>query len=138
MALFNNPYQSYFPQAFQPQNYFQQQSQPQYSGKLYVQGEAAAKSYLVAPNASVVLWDSEKPIIYEKTADSSGVPSIKMFRLVEEGAEIAQNGTSGAKAEYLTREDLNSVLEQISELRAELDGLSIRRPSKKKEANDDE
>jgi len=57
----------------------QQPSQPNngFNGIIWVQGEAGAKSYLVAPNTTVQLWDSESPVIYLKSADASGMPSIK-------------------------------------------------------------
>lgn len=47
------------------------------TGIIWVQGEAGAKSYLVAPNTTVQLWDSESQTIYLKSADASGMPSIK-------------------------------------------------------------
>lgn len=51
-----------------PNSYYQNQQQynqnQQYnqtnSGIIWVQGESGAKSYLVAPNSTVQLWDSEK------------------------------------------------------------------------------
>lgn len=59
----------------------QQPSQPNngFNGIIWVQGEAGAKSYLVAPNTTVQLWDSESPVIYLKSADASGMPSIKVL-----------------------------------------------------------
>lgn len=80
-------YNNYFPvgyQYYQPQ--FQQPIQPTQSpnvgntgtnGIIWVQGEAGAKSYLVAPNTTVQLWDSESQTIYLKSADATGMPSIK-------------------------------------------------------------
>ena len=84
-------YNNYFPvgyQYFQPQ--YQQsvptvqpniqqsnQSNNGLGGIIWVQGEAGAKSYLVAPNTTVQLWDSESQTIYLKSADASGMPSIK-------------------------------------------------------------
>lgn len=140
MALFNN-YQPYYNSMYNsgynnPVQTYQQT--PQYSGKIYVQGVEAAKSYLVAPNASVVLWDSERPIVYEKVADMNGVPTMKAYRLVEEAPETPQERVSAPRVDYLTREDLEAVYGQINDLRTELEGLSIRRPSKKKEVTDDE
>lgn len=52
---------------------------PQRNGRIWVQGEAGAKSYLVAPNSMVDLWDSEKQTIYVKSADISGVPSMTII-----------------------------------------------------------
>lgn len=141
MAFFNN-YQSYYnPMYNQPYaNALANTGQflNQNGTKIYVQGEAAAKSYLVAPNASVVLWDSERPIFYEKYADTNGMPTLKRFRFVEDSAETPQESVSEVKVDYVTKEDLNAVYGQISDLRTELEGLSIRRPSKKKEVTDDE
>lgn len=87
-------YNNYFPMGYQylyPQQQqfqqsvpnvqpsVQQSSQPNngFNGIIWVQGEAGAKSYLVAPNTTVQLWDSESPVIYLKSADASGMPSIK-------------------------------------------------------------
>lgn len=47
------------------------------NSRIWVQGEAGAKSYLVAPNTSVDLWDSEKQMIYVKSADASGMPTMR-------------------------------------------------------------
>lgn len=81
-------YNNYFPtgyQYYQPQ--YQQPIQPTMqssavsnngnNGIIWVQGEAGAKSYLVAPNTTVQLWDSESQTIYLKSADATGMPSIK-------------------------------------------------------------
>ena len=48
-------------------------SQPQ-NGINWVQGEAGAKSYAIAPGQSVLLVDSEKDVFYIKTSDASGMP----------------------------------------------------------------
>ena len=62
MAYYNNGYP--YQQAYQPmQPMMNQQNQ---GGIIWVQGEAAAKSYLVAPGATVQLWDSEEKVIYLK------------------------------------------------------------------------
>lgn len=50
---------------------------------IWVQGEAGAKAYLVAPNNTVTLWDSESPTIYLKTADANGVPSMRVLDFTE-------------------------------------------------------
>ena len=80
-------YNNYYPAGYQPIVYpqvnqyapqqMQQTQQGQNNGVIWVQGEAGAKSYLVAPNQSVVLWDTESQTIYVKSADASGMPSIK-------------------------------------------------------------
>ena len=44
------------------------------NGLVWVQGEAGAKSFLVAPGNTVMLMDSECERFYLKSADSSGMP----------------------------------------------------------------
>lgn len=41
---------------------------------VWVQGEAGAKSYIVAPGATVMLMDSEGERFFLKSADASGMP----------------------------------------------------------------
>lgn len=63
--------------------YQQPQQQNVNQGILWVQGEAGAKSYLVAPNTSVLLMDSDESAFYLKSADSSGMPSLRTFKYIE-------------------------------------------------------
>ena len=57
----------------------QQQAQPSSNGLIWVQGEAGAKSYLVANGSSVLLMDSEKQTFYIKSAYAAGMPSMRTF-----------------------------------------------------------
>lgn len=90
-------------QGVNPQIQQLQQPVPQVAannGIIWVQGEAGAKSYLIAPNSTVVLWDSENQTIYIKSADSSGIPSMRTLDWVERGqvpqerTELAEKSTS--------------------------------------------
>lgn len=80
-------YQQFYPQYQQTpmpvqqsaQTAFQVQQQAQSQNMIWVQGEAGAKSYLVGPNTTVQLWDSEAQTIYLKSADASGMPSMKIL-----------------------------------------------------------
>lgn len=44
---------------------------------IWVNGEEGAKAYMVAPNHTVPLWDSESQTIYLKSADNLGKPTIQ-------------------------------------------------------------
>ena len=86
MPAYNNYFPVGYQNPYQPQPQFpvsNQYAQPSgvsnngTNGIIWVQGEAGAKSYLVAPNTTVQLWDSESQTIYLKSADASGMPSIK-------------------------------------------------------------
>ena len=99
-------------------------------GITWVLGEAGAKSYLVSPNTTVALWDSENPVIYLKSADSSGMPSMKVIDYkVRENASSAPNLLeSKPKAEYVTKLELDEIRGEIESLRAQLDKRNNNRP----------
>lgn len=78
-AQYANPYQqpTQQPQIFPSQMSGTSAGQP--NDRIWVQGEAGAKAYLIAPNATVTLWDSESPTIYIKSADANGMPSTQIL-----------------------------------------------------------
>lgn len=96
--------------------------QPQNNGIIWVCGEAGAKSYLVAPNSTVQLWDSEAKRIYLKSADASGMPSMKILDYTIRGENSAQNNVqiNEQKNDYATHEELtaleNRILEKLKEV----------------------
>ncbi len=57
-----------------PQPAPQPMAQQNNNGLIWVQGEAGAKSYLVAPGSTVMLMDAENSTFYLKSADASGMP----------------------------------------------------------------
>ena len=75
-------YNTGFPATYQPMYYqpqYQQPTQQQNNGIIWVSGIAGAKAFLVAPNTTVQLWDSESQTIFLKSADASGMPSMKIL-----------------------------------------------------------
>ena len=128
-------YNNYFPVGYQPMYYpqqnqvqtpiqAQQQPQPQMNnGIIWVQGEAAAKSYPIAPNSSVPLWDSEANVIYIKSADMSGMPSIKildytMRDVAPRSAEISPQN------DFATKDDISVLEKEISSLKSKFERMS--------------
>lgn len=119
------PAQIYYPQQYQviPQNQIStpqssqiQQSQPMNSSIIWVQGEAGAKSYMVAPNNTVQLWDSENQVIYLKSADASGMPSMKIldYKIREATPTVQQPQVINTQnQDYVTREELSEFEDQI-------------------------
>lgn len=83
---------------------------------VWVQGEAGAKSYLVAPNTTLPLWDSESQVIYLKSADASGMPSMKVLDYtIRENANLPQKAPLNDKVEeYVTKEELDVFRAEIS------------------------
>ena len=114
MAYYNNGFPMTYPQMVPAQQYQAPQQQTQQSGIIWVQGEAAAKSYLVAPNSTVQLWDSEEKIIYLKSADASGMPSMKVLDYTIRGEE------QKPATEYATKGEVAALAEKIKELKNEI------------------
>lgn len=68
-------YQTSVPMPQMPAQSYQQPVQQQTnSGFVWVQGEAGAKAYPVAAGNSVLLMDSENPVLYMKSTDATGRP----------------------------------------------------------------
>jgi len=117
------PQQMYYPQAMPQQN-----NQPQAqnnSNLIWVQGEAGAKSYLVAPNTTVQLWDSEAQVIYLKSADASGMPSMKIIDYTIRN-ETPQGSLSARQSEFATKVDVESIREEIVALKGRVDSMMKR------------
>lgn len=115
-------YQNYQPQT-QPQNQVQQSG-----GIIWVQGEAGAKSYLVAPNNTVQLWDSETQTIYLKSADASGMPSMRIldYTIRSSSPTTTQNnviGQTGNAENAATRQDINILQAQIDAIKRQIDKI---------------
>jgi hypothetical protein len=74
--------------------------------RIFVQGEAGAKAYLVAPNNTVILWDSEANTIYIKSADASGVPSMRILDYTDRNAQnVPLQTILKPNEEYVTKEE---------------------------------
>ena len=128
------PYYNGFPATYTPYStpvQYQQQTQ-QNSSIIWVSGEAGAKAYLVAPNNTVQLWDSESQTIYLKSADASGMPSIKVLDYtIREANKTPTNPVSVATDDsspmFATKDEMKGVLEQITALRDRVDNLTRKR-----------
>lgn len=135
-ATYQPMYQTPYTQPYTQNAPVQQQSQAVQpsvqNGIIWVQGEAGAKSYLVAPNNTVQLWDSESQTIYLKSADASGMPSMKIldYTIRENEKNMANNPVAAQDDKsysYATKDEIRAVSEQITALRDRVDNLSRRR-----------
>lgn len=120
-------YNSYFPAGYQNtyyptqgNTYPTQVNVPQ-SGIIWVQGEAAAKSYPVAPNTSVSLWDSEANVIYIKSADPSGMPSMKIIDYTMRDSS-PRSPEIAPQSEFATKDELLSIRKDIDALKTKIEG----------------
>lgn len=140
---YNNGFPIGYPQfPYQPQMQIQQpvsqmqqpQAQTQTNNLTWVSGEAGAKAYLVAPNTTVQLWDSEAQTIYLKSADASGMPTMKILDYVIREAQAQNTPTlmQDNLPEYVTRSDFDSFVEKVQK---QFDKMSVK---KRREVDDDE
>lgn len=93
---------------------------------IWVQGLEGAKGFLVAPNNTVVLWDTENPVIYVKSADASGIPSMRVLDFTERNGNIPNSPKNAPKTHECTCGDKFATKEQINDLRAKLDDLTAK------------
>ena len=103
-----------YPQIQQPIQQPIPQPAPQSNGLIWVQGEAGAKSYLVAPNNTVTLWDSEQNAIYVKSADASGMPTLKILDYTIRNASEPKNEIN-MHSNYATKEDVSKEIKRLEE-----------------------
>lgn len=123
-------YNSGFPMSYQPvypqYNYVPQQQMVQQpttqqqvdNGILWVQGEAGAKSWAVAPGKSVMLMDSESNTFYIKSSDQSGMPMpLRIFDYTERSSQPQQNQVLQHKeidtSQFVTWDAFNSRLDEM-------------------------
>lgn len=103
-----------------PQQYQQPISQPQQSGNglIWVQGEAGAKSYLVAPGNTVMLMDSESERFYIKSADASGMPlPLRVFayqELTQQGVQAPAVAEQPNLNNFITREEFEQRIASLT------------------------
>ena len=84
--MFNNPYSynPYYPNVQMPDPIPPARQAPAQNGAInWVSGIEGAKAFLVAPNNSVLLMDSEGSSFYMKSADASGMPTLRVFDYTE-------------------------------------------------------
>lgn len=137
-----NYYNPYYQTPYAPQQNMPVQTQPQpqnqqSSGLLWCQGEAGAKSYLVAPNTTVMLMDSETQRFYLKSSDASGMPL--PLRIFEYSEIMAQNAPTTPPVAQSIDTSSFATKAELEAFRAEIDGIlkNASRQPKKKEVNED-
>lgn len=96
------------------------------SSLIWVQGINAAKSYPVAPNTSVPLFDSEANVVYIKSADASGMPSIKILDYNVRDSEPRRT-ESAAQVDFVTHNELADIQKEIDALKAKLERTTDKR-----------
>ena len=118
---------------------YQPMQQPAQSNQslIYVQGEAAAKSWMVGAGQSVLLMDSENPVFYIKSADASGIPlPLRVFDYTERTQNTSQNvpqATNPAQIDldgkYVTRAEYDDLQGKYMEILDKLNNFPANTPT---------
>ena len=110
--MFQNPYANllaqnqYYNQQMNNQQIFPQE---QTQNLIRVNGIDGAKTYQMPANSTVALFDSNEDIMYIKTTDGAGFPSIRTFNFVE----IKQNEKSSGSQDYISRQEFEEFKKEL-------------------------
>ena len=107
------------------------------NGLVWVQGDAGAKSYPIAPGCTVMLMDSEGERFYLKSADASGMPlPLRVFEY-KERTETAQQTTGGSVADFPDLNDKFVTREEFERRMASIGSGCKCKESKKNKLTED-
>lgn len=96
---------AYQPYYYNP--YYQPETKSQ--GITWVQGEEAAKAYLVAAGNSVVLMDADSSTFYIKSTDASGMPlPLRVF-------DYSERRKDDKNEKYVTRAEFEAFIARLKE-----------------------
>lgn len=133
-----NQYKGQYQQQIMQQPMVQQiQTPTQTNDMIWVLNENEATSYPVAPNNSVVLWDKNEPIIYVKSVNNQGMPSMRVLYFEERNATPSNSPKNAPKthectcgSKYATKEQLNAVEGKINDILAMYEELKDKQTTK--------
>ena len=93
-------------------NYQQYSNNNNNSSIIWVQGIEGAKAYQLMPNSNCVLMDSDNDgIFYVKISDNIGMCKLRVFKYEE--INNTPNNTQIDTSQFVTRDELNKVLESL-------------------------
>lgn len=133
-----NQYKGQYQQPIMQQPMVQQMQTPtQTNDMIWVLNENEATSYPVAPNNSVVLWDKNEPIIYVKSVNNQGMPSMRVLYFEERSATPSNLPKNAPKThectcgdKFATKEQLNAVEVKINDILAMYEELKDKQTPK--------
>lgn len=97
-----------------PYNFAQQQP---VHGFVYVTGLDGAKAYQMPPNSEMPLFDDSADILYIKTTDGAGFPTITIADCTKRDSQPMGRG------DVVTRDDITAIHNEIEQLRSAIHEL---------------
>ena len=111
--MFQNPYASLMPQQnqyYNPQMNNQQiYPQIQTQNLIRVNGIEGAKAYQMSANSIVSLFDANDDIMYIKSTDGAGFPSIRTFSFTE----VKEQNKPIQQVDYISREEFEEFKKEL-------------------------
>ena len=151
-------YNPYYAPYYRPMNYYnpsipqdqnaqmpvQQQMQPvqqmpmvqptQPNDMIWVLSEVEAQSYPVAPNNSVILWDKNNDVVYIKSVNMQGIPSMRILDYKERTAENANKVSEKHECQcgnkFVSIDKFEALQGEFKALRGELEELKSKPKAK--------
>lgn len=134
---YNNPYFNPYQQYPYTQPTQQQTPMTNYLQLTFINGIEGAKAFIVAPNQTIYLKDSDSNILYEKKADAQGRYTLTAFELKQ--IEMNTPTAPTQPTAYATTNDLNALkstfMEQMNIITSKLEKLNL---TQNKEATSNE
>ncbi len=115
---FNMPYDYNY--SYNPYGSFQQPRQNTYA---FVNGIEGAKSFILQPNQTVLLMDSEQPVCYMKQANGLGQSTLRYFKLTEVNeADIrGNNNIQAVKQDFVSKSEFDELCKKFEKLSKKLE-----------------
>jgi len=79
------------------------------SSIIWVQGLAGAQGYAVAPGQTVPLFDSDAQVVYLKSVDQTGKPTMKILDYT------IREDTPSKNDVYVTKDELAKMIQELKE-----------------------
>ena len=105
-----NPYTNNMPYGLTPTVPISSFQMSQTQELIRVTGIDGAKAYQMPPNSVVPLFDANNDIMYIKSTDGAGFPSIRAFSFAPIDTATAE------PTEYIQRPEFDALVEQVKEL----------------------
>lgn len=108
-----------------PTNTYQAPVLPPVQELIRVTGIEGAKAYQMAPNSVVPLFDANNDIMYIKSTDGAGFPSIRAFSFtpIDQAVE--------PQADYVQRSEFDELVKEVKELMNAKQPVSDTKPATK-------
>lgn len=113
---YNNPYMNQ--PNYANQNMNNQMQQPSQMNQFaFVNGIEGAKSYQMLPNQTVMLMDSERPVVIMKQSNSMGQSTLRYYKLTEVSEQdLRTPEQQKANVEYALKTDLEALSKKLDAL----------------------